>query len=226
MGKMIESISLDTHDEIIARVTKTEDISSYAGKADVAIEFTRPEAAVSNITECLKAGIPIVSGTTGWLADLPKVIEMVEKYKGALFYSSNFSIGVQLFFHISKKVAGLLSKFPQYTPSIQEIHHTRKLDAPSGTAITLSEKVLPYYPHLAGYTLDRESSASLHIEAIRQRDVTGIHELQFTSEVDKISIRHEAFTREGFARGALEAAHWLVGRTGIFTMDDMLDINF
>lgn len=223
---MIESISLDTHEEVIARVTKTEDIASYIGKVDVAIEFTRPEAAVANIIECFKAGIPVVSGTTGWLADLPRVVEMAEKHKGALLYSSNFSIGVQLFFRICHKVAGLLSEFPEYTPSIQEIHHTRKLDAPSGTAITLSEKVLPYYPHLAGYTLDRESSAFLHIEAIRQGDVTGIHELKFTSEVDKISIRHEAFTREGFARGALAAARWLIGRTGIFTMDDMLNINF
>lgn len=223
---MIESISLDTEEEVIARITKTENIRLYSGKADVAIEFTRPEAAASNIIECFKAGIPVVSGTTGWKDDMPRVAEMAEKLNGSLLYSSNFSIGVHLFFRICQKVAGLLSGYPQYTPSIQEIHHTRKLDAPSGTAITLSEKVLPYFPHLTGYSLDEAASNCLHIEAIRQGEVPGIHELRFTSEVDKISIRHEAFSREGFARGALAAARWLIGRTGIYSMDDMLEINF
>lgn len=225
MGKMIESISLDTSQEVIARITKTEDIGQYAGKAHVAIEFTRPEAAVANIIECFKAGIPVVSGTTGWFTEMHKVVEMAEKYKGALFYASNFSIGVQLFFRISQKVSGLLAGFPQYTPSIREIHHTRKLDAPSGTAITLSESVLPHYPNLIGYSMDKKVSNTLPIEAIRQGEVIGIHELRFISEEDEISLRHEAFSREGFAKGALAAAQWLIGRSGIFTMDDMLKIN-
>lgn len=221
---MIESLSLDSHDEVIARVTKTEDIHIYADKADVAIEFTRPEAAVPNILECFKAGIPVVCGTTGWYDELHVVEESAKSHSGSLLYSSNFSIGVQLFFRISRRVAGLMAGFQEYTPSIREIHHKRKLDAPSGTAITLSQKVLPHYPHLSGYELNDSVPGRLRIEALRQGDVPGIHELKFTSSIDEISIRHEAFTREGFAKGALAAARWIIGRKGIFTMDDMLDI--
>lgn len=226
MGKMIEALSLDTQDEIIARITKTEDIASFTQKADVAIEFTRPEAAVDNIRECFKAGIPIVSGTTGWYQHLPKVIEMAEQYGGTLLYSSNFSIGVQLFFKITSKVSEMLSAFSQYTPAIREIHHTQKLDAPSGTAITLSQLVLPHYPDLKGYSLNESADNTLRITAIREGDVTGIHEVKFTSEVDEITLRHEAYSRVGFAQGALAAARWIIGRKGIFTMDDMLNINF
>ncbi|MFN4299714.1 MAG: 4-hydroxy-tetrahydrodipicolinate reductase [Thermaurantimonas sp.] len=226
MGKMIESLSLDTQDEIIARITKTEDIAAYSNQADVAIEFTRPEAAVDNIHECFRAGIPVVSGTTGWFQHLPKVIELAEQYGGALLYSSNFSIGVQLFFKITNKVSEVLSTFSQYSPSIREIHHTQKLDAPSGTAITLSQLMLPHYPHLRGYSLNESEENTLRINAIREGDITGIHEVKFTSNVDEITLRHEAFSRVGFAQGALAAARWIIGRKGVFTMDDMLNINF
>lgn len=224
MGKMIESITLNTDDEVIGRVTKTEDIKNYAGHADVAIEFTQPDAAVENILECFKAEIPIVCGTTGWYHQLDRVKREAEKHRGTLLYSSNFSIGVQLFFQICKHASALISKYKDYKPSIREVHHTRKLDAPSGTAITLAEYVLQHYPSLQKYSSNNTDDETLIIQSVREGDVPGIHQLYFTSQIDEIHISHQAFSREGFARGALAAAAWIRNRTGVFTMEEFLDL--
>lgn len=223
---MIESITLQTDDEIIGRVTKTQDIKDYSGLAEVAIEFTKPDAAADNIIECFKAGIPVICGTTGWYHQLDRVKREAEANEGSLLYSSNFSIGVQLFFQICKHAAALISRYPQYKPSIKEIHHTKKLDAPSGTAITLAEKVLKYYPSLSKYSTDHHDKDALFIKSEREGDVPGIHQLYFSSANDQICIMHEAFSREGFAKGALAAAEWIRGRKGVYTMDDFLGLNF
>jgi len=190
---------------------------------DVAIEFTNPETAPDNILRCLEAGIPVVSGTTGWLHRLPEIVASAERCKGAFFYASNFSIGVNLFFALNRYLAKMMAPHPEYGVSITETHHLHKKDAPSGTAITLAEGII------AG--LDRKTSwsnppatdpAVLEIQSLREGEVPGTHEVIYFSETDSILLRHEAHSREGFVKGALLAAAWLPGRQGVFGMEDLL----
>lgn len=228
MGKAIEQLALDAGDEIVLRIDASNTGELRADnlkKAAVAIDFSRPEAGFENIMACIEAGIPVVSGTTGWLDRYAEVERACREKEGAFFYASNFSIGVNLFFALNQQLAELMEDWPQYRPEMTEIHHTQKLDAPSGTAITLAEALLERLSRAREWRNEpTEAEGVLPIVSEREGDVKGTHEIRYRSDVDTIMIRHEARSREGFARGALQAAHWLIGKTGVFGMKDMLGL--
>ncbi len=226
MGKTIHALmQKGGKDQLIL---KTNSLSSELTADDlrdveVAIEFSRPNVVLKNIEACLQNGVPIVVGTTGWYTHFAQVSKQVRQHNGSLFYASNFSLGVNVFYEINKKLAALMAKYPQYNVDIQEIHHTEKLDAPSGTAITLANQILPNYPQLKGWHCGANPPENhLPITALRQEAVKGTHEIKYSSNIDEISIVHKAFSREGFALGAVQAAHWLKDKRGIFTMTDMI----
>lgn len=223
MGKVIERIALERGHEI---VLKKDQNNTFEGllNADVAIDFSVPNSAVDNITECLNDGIPVISGTTGWLADYPKMVQLCEEKNGSFIYASNFSLGVNVFFELNEYLAKMMANLKQYKVSMEEIHHTQKLDAPSGTAITLAEGVIKYTDY-ANWTLETPISNEIHIEAKRIENVPGTHSIFYDSEVDQIEIKHTAHSREGFALGAVVAAEWLVGKKGVFTMKDVLGLS-
>ncbi|WP_264549295.1 4-hydroxy-tetrahydrodipicolinate reductase [Flavobacterium sp. N2820] len=223
MGKVIEKIALERGHEI---VLKKDHDSTFAGieNADVAIDFSVPDSAVVNISECLNSGIPVISGTTGWLTDYPKMVELCNAKNGSFIYGSNFSLGVNVFFELNEYLAKMMTNLKQYNVSMEEIHHTQKLDAPSGTAITLAEGVIKHTDY-ANWTLETPISNEIHIEAKRIENVPGTHSIFYDSEVDQIEIKHTAHSREGFALGAVIAAEWLVGKKGVFTMKDVLGLN-
>jgi 4-hydroxy-tetrahydrodipicolinate reductase len=223
MGKVIEKIALERGHEIVLRKSST---SAYDGleNADVAIDFSIPSAAVSNITKCLQLNVPIVSGTTGWLDDYPKMVALCKKKKGAFIYGSNFSLGVNLFFELNNYLAKMMSKFNQYSVSMEEIHHTQKLDAPSGTAISLANGIIENSDYI-DWSLDKNSNENnIYIDAQRIENVAGIHSVFYTSAVDTIEIKHSAHSRDGFAFGSVIAAEWLLGKKGVFTMRDVLEL--
>lgn len=222
MGKVIERIALERGHAIVVRKTRQNTFEGLE-TADVAIDFSIPDAAVENITACLQAGIPVVSGTTGWLAQYEAMKTLCEKQNGAFLYGSNFSLGVNLFFELNQKLAQLMAKFPQYAVDMEEIHHTQKLDKPSGTAITLAEGLLPYTGFTA-WSLDKKATDALYIDVKRENEVPGTHSIFYRSAVDTIEIKHTAHNREGFAYGAVIAAEWLATRKGVFTMKDVLDL--
>ncbi len=223
MGKVIERIALERGHEI---VLKKDQNNTFEGllNADVAIDFSVPNSAVDNITECLNDGIPVISGTTGWLADYPKMVQLCEAKNGSFIYASNFSLGVNVFFELNEYLAKMMANLKQYKVSMEEIHHTQKLDAPSGTAITLAEGVIKHTDY-ANWTLETPISNEIHIEAKRIENVPGTHSIFYDSEVDQIEIKHTAHSREGFALGAVVAAEWLVGKKGVFTMKDVLGLS-
>ena len=221
MGKMIETIALQRGHEIVARIGK-EDQPLLQG-ADVAIDFSIPEAAYSNITHCFSEGVPVVSGTTGWLDRYDEATTKCREEKGAFIYASNFSLGVNLFFELNKKLAKMMSGLDTYRSRMEEIHHIHKLDAPSGTAITLAEGIIEE-THYSKWTLDTVEEDSLTINSKRKGEVPGTHIITWESDVDSIEITHTAHNREGFALGAVIAAEWLKDKTGIFTMKDVLDL--
>lgn len=223
MGKVIEKIALERGHEIVLK--KDQDFS-FDGieNADVAIEFSVPDGAVLNISECLNSGIPVISGTTGWLADYPKMVELCNSKNGSFIYGSNFSLGVNVFFELNEYLAKMMANLKQYKVSMEEIHHIQKLDAPSGTAITLAEGVIKHTDY-ANWTLETPISNEIYIEAKRIENIPGTHSIFYDSEVDQIEIKHTAHSREGFALGAVIAAEWLVGKKGVFTMKDVLGLN-
>lgn len=227
MGKTIEKIALERGHSIVGKI----DLSNRSemdelGKADVdvAIEFSAPESAYENITYCLKKGWPIVCGTTGWLEHRSEIEALCQSEKGAFFYASNYSIGVNLFFRLNRQLAQLM-KGHGYQASMTEIHHIHKLDAPSGTAITLAEGLIAEDSSLKGWTLAPENEGGLiQIKAEREGEVPGTHIIRYESEVDKIEIAHTAHSRAGFALGAVISAEWLPDKQGVFGMDDLLKI--
>ena len=223
MGKVIERIALERGHKI---VLKKDHDSSFEGleNADVAIDFSVPDSAVENISACLNKGIPVISGTTGWLTDYPKMVELCNAKNGSFIYGSNFSLGVNVFFELNEYLAKMMGNLKQYNVSMEEIHHTQKLDAPSGTAITLAEGVIKHTDY-ANWTLETPISNEIHIEAKRIENIPGTHSIFYDSEVDQIEIKHTAHSREGFALGAVIAAEWLVGKKGVFTMRDVLGLN-
>lgn len=223
MGKVIERIALERGHEI---VLKKDQNNTFEGLsiADVAIDFSVPDSAVANISECLNNGIPVISGTTGWLADYPKMVQLCEEKNGSFIYASNFSLGVNVFFELNEYLAKMMANLKQYNVSMEEIHHTQKLDAPSGTAITLAEGVIKHTDY-ANWTLETPISNEIHIEAKRIENVPGTHSIFYDSEVDQIEIKHTAHSREGFALGAVVAAEWLFGKKGVFNMKDVLGLN-
>ncbi|MAT56205.1 MAG: 4-hydroxy-tetrahydrodipicolinate reductase [Saprospirales bacterium] len=227
MGKTIERLAEKNGDEIVLRIgsgNADQLTTENLRRCDAVIEFTRPEAAFENILACLDAGVPVVSGTTGWLGKLPEAKKICEQKKGAFIYASNFSVGVNLFFAINRYVASLMNGHHEYHPSIEEIHHTQKLDAPSGTAITLAEDLIEKVKNLKTWKLDGEGEGILQVKAKRLPEVPGTHIVSWNSEIDSIELKHTAHSREGFAGGALLAAKWLVGKQGFFTMQDVLGI--
>jgi 4-hydroxy-tetrahydrodipicolinate reductase len=222
MGKVIEQIALDRGHEI---VLKKDQNNTFDGleNADVAIDFSIPDSAVTNISTCLENGIPVISGTTGWLVDYQKMVDLCQKNKGSFIYASNFSLGVNVFFELNDYLAKMMANLKQYQVSMEEIHHTQKLDAPSGTAITLAEGIIKN-TNYTQWTLESPKANEIQIEAKRIENVPGTHSIFYDSTVDQIEIKHTAHSREGFALGAVVAAEWLVGKKGVFSMKDVLGL--
>lgn len=225
MGKEIEQIAISRGHEIVSiiDIDNRNDFESDAFRsADVAIEFTNPSIAVANYKQCFEAGIPVVSGTTGWLKDMDEVRSLCESNGNTLFWSSNFSVGVNIFFALNKYLAKLMNRFPEYNVSMEEVHHTQKLDAPSGTAITLAEGILANLDRKEAWVKEKEiQSTDLAIASIRRGTVPGIHEITYESSADIITIKHDAKSRKGFALGAVLAAEFAKNKKGFLTMDDL-----
>ena len=222
MGKAIEKIALEREHNIVFRAE--ENVGSAITKADVAIDFSIPTAAVGNISNCLNNDVPVISGTTGWLDDYQNMVSLCHEKKGAFIYASNFSLGVNIFFELNKTLAKMMMSLKQYEVSMEEIHHTKKLDAPSGTAISLAEDVIKYNDKYTNWNLDHEEAGKLPIVAKRIPEVPGTHSVEYKSTIDTISIAHEAHNRKGFALGAVIAAEWIINKKGIFTMKDVLGL--
>ena len=223
MGKVIEQVALQRGHDIVLKVNENT-ISYDITLADIAIDFSVPDAAVNNITNCLNKGVPIISGTTGWLNNYDKMVVLCKEKNGAFIYASNFSLGVNIFFELNKNLAKMMKNLSQYDVSLEEIHHVQKLDAPSGTAITLAEGIIEH-SNYKNWKLNTNVEANIiPIEAKRIENVPGTHSINYESKVDVISITHAANNRDGFALGAVIAAEWLKGKTGVFTMNDVLNI--
>lgn len=228
MGKAIEAIAVAKGHEIVHRIDlnsqhllEKEELS----KADVAIEFTGPETAYSNILKCFAANVPVVCGSTGWLEHFPAVKSLCLEQHQAFLYASNFSVGVNIFFEINKRLAELMANQAQYDVKMEEIHHTQKRDAPSGTAITLAEQVLEKVQRKQEW-VNSETARPEQLSIVSKRidPAPGTHSITYTSAIDDISITHTAHSREGFASGAVIAAEWLKGKKGIFSMKDVLSL--
>lgn len=226
MGKTIEKILLDRNFEAPLVIHNSESLQQLKrGEVDVAIEFSRPEAAEANVRHCLSLQIPVVCGTTGWLTQLPAMKEYCIEQQTAFLYASNFSIGVNLFFEINRKLAELMRRQPQYSVDMTEIHHIQKLDAPSGSALSLANDIIDRSDRYDGWSLGKEEmQGKIPIHDIREGQVPGTHIVNYRSEVDTISISHEAHGRIGFASGAVLAAEWLVGKKGNFSMKEVLGL--
>ena len=221
MGKIIDEIATQRNHEIVARLNESP-TSENLNNADVVIEFSNPEVAFNNIKTCLENKIPVICGTTGWLDQKPEIQEIALQNKTAFLYGSNFSLGVNLFFALNEKLASLMKEFPEYNVQLEEIHHTHKKDAPSGTAISLAEGIIKNSERFDAWKLDETQNKELGIFAIREDEVPGTHSVYYKSDVDEIEIKHTAFNRNGFAVGAVIAAEWIIGKTGNFTMNDVL----
>jgi 4-hydroxy-tetrahydrodipicolinate reductase len=227
MGREIERIALDRGHQIVSVIdidNAADFLSPAFRSADVAIEFTRPEVAVTNLYSCFEAGVPVVCGTTGWGGRMEEVKAGMEQKNGTLFWSSNYSLGVNLFFALNRHLAKMMNAFPDYNVRMVEVHHTQKLDAPSGTAITLAEGILDNMDRKTAWTKETETTSSdLAIASVREGTVPGIHEIIYESDMDVISIKHDAKSRRGFALGAVLAAEFTAGKKGFLGMNDMLN---
>ena len=238
MGKAIEALLSEYGHTCVGKFTSENPATiEKIIDADVAIEFSTPEQCSKNIALCFEANVPVVVGTTAWYEQYDEVISKM-KSDSAILSATNFSIGVQITFHLNEELARVMSKFPEYRASIEEIHHTAKLDKPSGTAITLAEGILENAPNLSSWKLDEENAeeklregkrgedilSDLSISALRFPDVPGTHTVRYTSEIDTIELKHEAHSRKGFAAGAIRAAEFLHGKSGVYTMKDVLNL--
>ncbi|MBR9919204.1 MAG: 4-hydroxy-tetrahydrodipicolinate reductase [Bacteroidetes bacterium] len=228
MGITIESIAKSEGDEVVMRIDSSNASeltieNLKASDADVAIDFSTPDTAFANISVALKANIPVVSGTTAWLDRLPEVEGLTEETKGAFFYASNFSLGVNIFFHINKVLARIMQGQAAFDVKLTETHHTQKLDAPSGTAISLAKDIISEVSRKDKWVKENaQEQDEIPIASFREKGVPGTHEVTWESPIDELTIKHIAKSREGFARGALLAARWLPGKKGIFGMEDLL----
>ena len=221
MGKIIDEIATQRNHEIVARLNESPN-SENLNNADVVIEFSNPEVAFNNIKTCLENNIPVICGTTGWLDQKPEIEKIAAENNTAFLYGSNFSLGVNLFFALNEKLADLMKNFPEYNVQLEEIHHTHKKDAPSGTAISLAEGIIKNDQRFEGWKLEETKEKELGIFAIREDEVPGTHSVFYKSSVDEIEIKHTAYSRNGFALGAVIAAEWIQGKTGNFSMKDVL----
>ncbi len=228
MGKVIERIALERGHVIVSRIdidNQDDFESAEFASADVAIEFTAPSVAVANYRRAWKAGVPVVSGTTGWLSEHPEVPQEVAEGGHTLFWTSNFSLGVNVFFALNKHLAKLMNHFPDYNVEMTEVHHTQKLDAPSGTAITLAEGIIEQLDAKTAWRLDQtQAEGEFAIKAVREGQVPGIHTIRYENSVDSIEITHDAKSREGFALGSVVAAEFAYDKKGWLGMDDMLNL--
>ena len=223
MGKEIEQIALQRGHEIVLKIKGTEEYD--ISQADIAIDFSVPNAALSNIVSCFKNNVPVISGTTGWLDDFDKAIDVCKENNGSFIYASNFSIGVNIFFELNKQLAKMMNSQKEYSINVEEIHHTKKLDTPSGTAITLAEGIINNTSKRDWQLKETQVNAgTIPIEAKRILDVPGTHIISYESQIDSIEIKHTAHNRKGFALGAIIAAEWLNNKIGIYTMKDVLNI--
>jgi len=222
MGKSIETIALERNHSITLKATSETTTFDFS-TTDVAIDFSLPSTAVENIKRAVDANIPVISGTTGWLDNYNEIVDYCKSKNGAFLYASNFSLGVNIFFEINNKLSQLMSGFKDYNVNIEEIHHTQKLDEPSGTAITLAEQIIEHSEY-ENWNLDKSKSNQIHINAKRIEGVPGTHEVSYDSEIDSINIKHTAHSRKGFAQGAVIAAEWIKNKKGVFTMKDVLNI--
>jgi 4-hydroxy-tetrahydrodipicolinate reductase len=222
MGKAIEKVALERGHDIVIR-KDLEPLAVDLGLAEVAIDFSHPSAAYDNIVECINAGVPVVSGTTGWLDRYEEAKARCIEKKGAFLYASNFSIGVNLFFNLNAYLARMMANLKDYKVSMEEVHHVHKLDAPSGTAISLAQDILDNSDK-ENWSLEAESEKDLFIKVKREGEVPGTHLVKYESEVDSIEIRHTAHNRTGFALGAVVAAEWILNKKGVFKMSDVLDL--
>ena len=233
MGRTIEALGkMQGHSfPVIIDVHNREQLSSGKLKEiDAAIEFSTPSVAPENIKDCINMGVPVVSGTTGWNEMVPEVEAYCREKNGALFYTSNFSVGVNILFALNRKLAEIMDQFPEYSVSINEVHHVHKKDAPSGTAISLAQQILEVNKQLSSWNLkgtndpQGDSAGQLPIEAVREGEVKGQHSIHYESVLDSITLSHDAFTRDAFAAGVLLAAKFIKDRKGIFGMQDLLKL--
>ncbi|MCG1035566.1 4-hydroxy-tetrahydrodipicolinate reductase [Polaribacter sargassicola] len=222
MGKEIEKIALSRGHEIV--IKKDVDTEIDINLADVAIDFSVPTSAYDNITNCINNNVPVISGTTGWLDKYEDAVALCKEKDGAFIYASNFSLGVNIFFELNKQLAKMMSSLEDYNISMEEIHHTKKLDAPSGTAITLAEGIIENTTKNDWELGDKASEENIPIVAKRIPEVPGTHTVWYDSEVDSIEIKHTAHSRKGFALGAVVAAEWILDKKGVFSMKDVLNI--
>lgn len=222
MGQIIERIALERNHEIVLK-KKSSDTFEGLEKADVAIDFSIPDAAVTNIKQCIDLQVPVICGTTGWLERYDEITSYCLQKNGAFLYGSNFSLGVNIFFELNEYLSAIMNRFKEYNVSIEEIHHTQKLDAPSGTAITLAQGIIENSDYVK-WTLDKASENEIHIDAVRTENVPGTHSIYYNSTIDQIEIKHTAHNREGFAFGAVIAAEWILNKKGVFSMKDVLHL--
>jgi len=226
MGKTIERMAIEQGHEVLLKidVNNYEDLNTInLRQVDAAIEFTRPESAFDNVLKCFKAGVPVVSGTTGWGEQKKEIDDLCKQYKGAFFYASNYSVGVNIFFALNQFLAKMMDTQAQYEVEMEEIHHTEKLDAPSGTAITLAEGIFENLHRKTDWVNEAsKQKKTLPIISKRIPKVKGTHQINYKSAIDDLEIKHVAHSREGFAGGAIQAAAWLIGKEGTFGMKDML----
>lgn len=222
MGKAIEKIAVERGHEIVLKVDI--DNNDYdLTNVDVAIDFSSPDAAFDHLKSCIENGVPVVSGTTGWLSKYEEIVSFCKEKNGAFIYASNFSIGVNLFFNLNEYLAKMMQNIEGYDIAMEEIHHIHKLDAPSGTAISLAEQIIKNSSK-EQWSLENKSEKDIFIDVKREDEVPGTHTIAYSSNVDSIEIKHTAFNRTGFALGAVFAAEWLTGKKGIYTMKDVLHL--
>jgi 4-hydroxy-tetrahydrodipicolinate reductase len=226
MGKEIERIAVRRGHTIVLKVDETN-AKTYSDEelknAEVAIEFSTPDSVYTNIMRCFKTGIPVVAGTTGWTDQIASVREACSKSNGAFFYASNYSIGVNLFFRLNRYLAAMMDKYPDYEPSVDEVHHIYKKDSPSGTGITLANDIIAELARKKNWIEGlSDEPGMLQIHSTREGDVPGTHSIKYSSDIDDIEIIHTAHNRRGFALGAILAAEWIAGKKGIFGMSDLM----
>ena len=223
MGREIEKTALERGHEIVLKIHKDTEFSDQELAADVAIEFSQPESAVENIEKCFSVQLPVVVGTTGWYEHYKDICGQCREQNASLLTATNFSIGVNLFFQLNSQFARLMAKHPSYSPSIEETHHTEKKDAPSGTAITLAEGILRENNTFTNWEKEQSNSKdSFPILSFREENVPGTHTVKYASDIDDLEITHTAHNRKGFALGAVVAAEFIIGKKGIFNMEDVL----
>jgi 4-hydroxy-tetrahydrodipicolinate reductase len=228
MGKAIEEIAVQRGHEVVLVITRSnlpDFTDQNVRRADVAIEFTSPHSAFENVAKCVKAGVPVICGSTGWTDRLEEAKQVAQTSGAGLLYASNFSVGVNIFFEVNKKLAALMSRREEYDVALREVHHTQKKDAPSGTAITLAEQILSAVTRKNQWTNEiSERAEDLEIISERIDPAPGTHHVTYSSAIDTIEIIHTAHSRKGFAMGAVLAAEFMAGKQGFFTMNDVLQL--